>query len=267
VGYVLPLLALVFVCFDVPMAGMLTRSLDLPQAPSFQNYAELLSTPLYAKVLFNTVRIALAATAVCVLLGYPLSYWMLGLSPRARLVSLALVIVPFWVSVLIRTYAWIILLGNAGVLNSALLALGWISAPISFLYNAFGVTLGVANVLLPFFVLPLFASMLKIDQRLLSASRSLGASEWTTFWRVFFPLSVPALIAGALLVFLMSLGFYVTPMILGGGRVPMLVNMLDLLVNGMPNWGLACAISVLLLAITLGLYALSRRIGARSEAR
>src|ERR1700743_1366963 len=116
---------------------------------------------------------------------------MLGLSPQGRLVVLALVIVPFWVSVLIRTYAWIILLGYAGVINSMLLAVGWVNAPISFLYTSFGVTLGVAYFLLPFFVLPLFASMLKIDQRLMSASRSLGASDWTTFWRVFFPLTVP----------------------------------------------------------------------------
>lgn len=261
--FVAPLLVLMVVVFDLPLLGMLGRSLDAPQV-SLEHYRELFDADLYWRVIFNTFQIAAIVTVACALLGYPLAYWMRGLSPTAQLVALAMVVIPFWISVLIRTYAWIIVLGNAGIVNAALMSLGLADGPISFLYNRIGVTIGIVNVLLPFLVLPLFASMAKIDERLLQASRSLGASEAATFWRVFFPLTMPALVAGSLLVFIMSLGFYVTPMILGGGRVSMLVNMLDLLVNRMPNWGLASAISVLLLVITLALYALSRRLSATS---
>ncbi len=265
VGFVLPLLVVMLLAFDLPLMGMLGRSFNFPQL-TLEHYQDLISTELYVKVILNTFRIAAMATLACALLGYPLAYWMRGLSPTARLAALAMIVIPFWVSVLIRTYAWIILLGNAGIVNSTLIALGLVDSPVSFLYNKLGVTIGIVNVLLPFLVLPLFAAMLKIDERLLHAARSLGASDAQVFWRVFFPLTVPALAAGSLLVFLMTLGFYVTPMILGGGRVPMLVNMLDLLVNRMPNWNLASAISVLLLVVTLALYALSRRLGGRSAA-
>lgn len=261
--FVVPLLALMVVAFDLPLAGMLARSLEVPNF-SLDAYRELFGTDLYLKVLLNTFRIAGLATACCVLLGYPLAYWMRGLSAAGQLAALALVVVPFWISVLIRTYAWIILLGNAGIVNSLLQSWGWTDAPISFLYNELGVTIGTVNVLLPFLVLPLYAAMRRVDERLLQAARSLGASDAATFWRVFFPLTLPALVAGALLVFLMALGFYVTPMVLGGGRVPMIVSMLDLLVNRMPNWALASAISVLLLATTLALYALSRRLGGKA---
>jgi len=263
IGFVLPLLAVMLLAFDLPLMEMLGRSFGFPQL-TLEHYQDLVSTELYVKVIINTFGIATMATLTCALLGYPLAYWMRGLSPTARLVALAMIVIPFWVSVLIRTYAWIILLGNAGIVNSTLIALGLADSPVSFLYNKLGVTIGIVNVLLPFLVLPLFAAMLKIDGRLLHAARSLGASDAQVFWRVFFPLTIPALAAGALLVFLMTLGFYVTPMILGGGRVPMLVNMLDMLVNRVPNWNLASAISVLLLGVTLALYALSRRLGGRT---
>lgn len=261
-GFVLPLLVLMLVAFNLPLLEMLGRSVGFPQITA-DHYAELFSTDLYLKVIFSTFQVAGMTALTCAVLGYLLAYWMRGLSPTAQLAALALVVIPFWVSVLIRTYAWIILLGNAGIVNSTLRALALIDGPVAFLYNRLGVTIGMVNVLLPFLVLPMFAAMVKIDERLLQAARSLGASEAATFWRVFFPLTLPALAAGTLLVFIMGLGFYVTPMILGGGRVPMLVTMLDLLINGMPNWNLACAISVLLLATTLALYALSRRLGAR----
>jgi putative spermidine/putrescine transport system permease protein len=262
-GFVLPLLLLMVLAFNLPMLAMLGRSVGFPDVTA-EHYQELFSGDLYVKVILNTFQIAAVATLACVLLGYPLAYWMRGLSPTAQLVCLAMVVVPFWVSVLIRTYAWIIILGNAGIVNTALRSWGLVDGPISFLYNRLGVTIGIVNVLLPFLVLPLFAAMSKIDERLLHAARSLGASNTATFWRVVFPLTLPALSAGALLVFIMAIGFYVTPMILGGGRVPMLVNMLDLLVNGMPNWNLAAAISALMLVVTLALYALSRRVGAEA---
>jgi len=263
VAFALPLLVVMLMAFDLPLLGMLARSLGWPDV-SVDAYKEVVSYELYLKVILNTFLIAAVSTCACALLAYPLAYWMRGLSPVGQLIALACLVVPFWVSVLIRTYAWIILLGNAGLVNSAMRSLGWIHEPIAFLYNSTGVTIGIVNVLLPFLALPLFAAMTKVDERLLNAARSVGASEAQVFWRIFFPLTAPALVAGSLLVFLMALGFYVTPMVLGGGRVPMLVTMLDLLINRMPNWNVAAAVSVLLLAATLALYALSRQLGAKT---
>lgn len=263
VAVILPAFLLIVVAFDVPLAAMLGRSVSFPDI-TFEHYSELFSTDLYLKVVWNTFEVAAIVTAVCALLGYPLAFWMRTLPPTWQIVAIGLVVVPFWISVLIRTYAWIAILGNGGIVNSILLHFGLVAEPVTFLYSKFGVIVGIANVLLPFLVLPLFAAMVKLDERLLDAARTLGGSNWTVFWRVFFPLTLPALVGGALLVLLMSLGFYVTPMILGGGRVPMLVNMLDLLVNRMPNWSLAAAISVVLLIVTLTLYAVSRRL---SESR
>lgn len=262
-AYVVPLLVLMVVAFDVPILLMLASSVLAPH-PTVAHWAELAESPIYFRVLGNTFQIAAITAAVCGLIGYPLAYWMRGLGGRAQLVVVTLVLLPFWISILVRTYAWIVVLGNAGIVNRSLMALGLTDQPVSFLYNQVGVTIGTTNVLLPFLVLPLFAAMLKIDERLLQAAATLGASRRAIFWRVFFPLSLPAFAAGLVLVFILTLGFYVTPAILGGGRVPMISNMLDILINQMPRWELAAAISTLLLAATLALYAVYRAIAART---
>jgi putative spermidine/putrescine transport system permease protein len=224
----------------------------------------MFQVPVYLKVLGNTLRIALITTVVCVLVGYPLAYWLRGLSARARIVALTCIVLPFWISILIRTYAWIVVLGNAGVVNRTLMALGLVGAPLPILYNELGVTIGTVNVLLPFFVLPLYASISRIDERLLYAAASLGASGRTIFWRVFFPLSLPALAASSILVFILTLGFYITPAVLGGGRVPMVANMLDMLINTFPRWELAAAISTVLMALVVGFYLVSRWVRTRA---
>jgi putative spermidine/putrescine transport system permease protein len=264
-AYVAPLFLFMLLAFNVPIILMLSWSIAAPP-DVLAHYAQIFERAVYLKVLGNTFRIALIATAVCVVLGYPLAYWMRSLSPGRQLIALALVVLPFWVSILVRTYAWIVILGNDGVVNRALQGLGLVGAPVSFLYNQFGVILGTVNILLPFLVLPLFAAMLKVDERLLQAAASLGASERTVFWRVFFPLTVPSLAAGAILVLILTLGFFITPAILGGGRVPMIANMLDLLINRLPRWELAAAISTVLLILTLACYAAYRWVGGRAQA-
>ena len=256
--FVLPLTAVIVAAFDVPLVIMLARSVTDPQLGT-QQYRELIESPVYVEVLANTFQIAAVTTAACILIGYPLAYWMRSLSPTGRVIAAAGVVLPFWVSILVRTYAWIVILGNNGVVNRSLVEAGLVGSPLQFLYNDLGVTIGTVNILLPFLVLPLMAAMMQIDERLLLAAASLGASPRRVFWRVFFPLSVPALSAGAILVFILTLGFFVTPAILGGGRVPMIAPMLDTLINRFPNWGLASAISVLLLIVTLLLYGLYRR--------
>jgi putative spermidine/putrescine transport system permease protein len=262
-AFVAPLLVFMLAGFTGPVLLMLGWSVSNP-TPTARHYAYLLEAPVYLKVLGNTLRIALVTTLACAALGYPLAYWLRGLAGRPRLIALTLVILSFWISILIRTYAWIVILGNAGLVNRALLGLGLIDAPLPFLYNELGVTIGTVNVLLPFFVLPLYAAMTRIDQRLLDAAASLGASPGTIFWRVFFPLSGPALAGSAILVFILTLGFYITPAVLGGGRVPMVANMLDMLINTFPRWELAAAISTLLMTVVIGFYLASRWVRTRA---
>ena len=261
VGYVAPLLVLMFVAFNAPIAYMLGFGFwEKSRGFTFEHYAGLLEAPVYLRVLGNTMRIALVATLANVVIGYPLALWMRGLGSRARMIALALVVLPFWVSLLVRTYAWIVVLGNGGLVNRGLQWAGLTDAPVAFLYNEVGVTIGMANVLLPFLVLPLFAAMIRIDDRLLQAAASMGAPPRTIFWKVFFPLTLPALAAGTLLVFILCLGFYVTPAILGGGRVPMISNLLDTLINQIPRWEQASAISTILLVTTLLIFAAYRRL-------
>ncbi len=254
------------VAFNVPLVYLLALGFWSKSGPTLEHYRGLADAAVYLRVLGNTFRISLVATVVNVLVGYPLAYWMRGLGPRARMVATMLVVMPFWVSILVRTYAWIVVLGNAGILNRTLQWLGLTRAPVAFLYNELGVTIGMANVLLPFLVLPLYAAMVRIDDRLLQAAASLGAPARTIFWRVFFPLTLPALGAGTLLVFILCLGFYVTPAILGGGKVPMIANLLDILVNQMPRWETAAAVSTLLLVAALAVFTLYRRLDRRAAA-
>lgn len=264
-GYVLPLLLLMLAMFILPIVLMLARSVTQPDW-TIEHYRNLIETSVYLRVLGRTLRIALITTVACAVLGYPLAYWMRGLPPQRQVLAVALVVLPFWISILVRTYAWIVVLGNAGVVNRVLLDLGLIGAPAAFLYNELGVIIGTTNVLLPFLVLPLFAAMVRIDDRLLLAAESLGASRATVFRRVFFPLSVPALAAGSILVFILTFGFFITPAILGGGRVPMVANALDLLINQFARWETAAALSTVLLVVTLASFALSRWIGGRGAA-
>lgn len=261
-AYVLPLAVVILVAFNVPVLLMMRISV----APSWTlaNYLHLIQEEAYLKVLLNTFKVAAITTVCSALIGYPVAYWMTRLSPTGRLVAIAFVVIPFWVSVLVRSYAWIVLLGNAGILNRALLSLAVIDQPIGLMYNELGVIIGMTNILIPFIVLPLYAAMTRLDRRLLQAAATLGGSNFQTFWLVFFPLTRPALAASALLVFISAIGFYITPALLGGGRVSMIANVLDVLINQLPRWGLAAAISTVLLAASVALYALYRRAAAHS---
>ncbi len=266
-GFIAPLLVLMVVAFNAPIVYMLGLAFwEKGRGFTLEHYEGLLEAPVYLRVLGNTMRIALIATIANVIIGYPLAHWMRGLGGRGRMIALALVVLPFWVSILVRTYAWIVVLGNGGLVNRALQWSGLTDAPVSFLYNELGVTIGMANVLLPFLVLPLFAAMIRIDDRLLQAAASLGAPPRTIFWKVYFPLTLPALAACALLVFILCLGFYVTPAILGGGRVPMISNLLDTLINQIPRWEQASAISTILLIVTLAIFAAYRRLDRKASA-
>ena len=256
--FVLPLAILVLVAFDWPLVQALIWSLREPKTHAFslQQYVEFFDSKIYIAIIWRTFVVAAIVTAVTALLAYPLALWLTRLRARWQVFAICGVVVPFWVSILVRTYAWIVILGNGGIVNRWLVDLALTERPISFLYNEFGVTLGMVNVLLPFLVLPLYAAMLKVDRRLLAVAQTLGATDGTVFWKVFFPITVPALIASMILVFILSLGFYVTPAILGGGKVPMVANMMDLMINRFHRWEMAATVAIMLLIVTLAFYGL-----------
>ncbi len=266
-GFIAPLLVLMVVAFNAPIVYMLGLAFwEKGRGFTLEHYEGLLEAPVYLRVLGNTMRIALIATLANIIIGYPLAHWMRGLGARGRMIAVALVVLPFWVSILVRTYAWIVVLGNGGIVNRALQWSGLTDSPVSFLYNELGVTIGMANVLLPFLVLPLFAAMLRIDDRLLQAAASLGAPPRTISGRSTFRSPCRRWPRGALLVFILCLGFYVTPAILGGGRVPMISNLLDTLINQIPRWEQASAISTILLIVTLAIFAAYRRLDRKASA-
>ena len=237
---------------------------------SLVHYTRLFEDPSYAKSFLLTFQIAGAVTLTAVLLGYPLCYWMLGLSPTWQRVAFICVLIPFWTSLLVRTSAWLVLLQRRGLVNTTLQDLGVLSEPLALMYNATGTTIGMAHILLPFLVLPLFASMQGIDRDLLRAAAALGGSPRFVFWRVFFPLSLPGLTAGALLVFVLSIGYYVTPQLLGGGSTVMIGQLIQRNIELFSSWGAASAVSMVLLAMVMGVFlvmsrflSLDRVFGAR----
>ena len=253
-GYLLPLLVFIIIAFDVPVVRMLLVSLDNP-GDRVSAFRELFATPVYLRVVLITFKVAFATAVLCGLFGYILAYWIYTMkSARWRMFILGTVGMTFWISILARTYAWIVVLGNNGLVNRTLLELGIVDSPVSLIYNEMGILIGTVNVLLPIVVLPLYAAMSNVDTRLLSAARSLGARELRIFWQIFFPLTLPALAAGSMLVFILTLGFFVTPAILGGNRVPMVATVLDSFINVVSEWQLAAALSSTLLLVTVLLY-------------
>jgi ABC-type spermidine/putrescine transport system permease subunit I len=261
-GFLAPLLLFALIVFDVPLLIVVFWSFSDPDTgfPSLGTYAAFVESGSYARIIWRTFLIASEVTIATALIGYPLAYWISRLEQRSQLVAIGLVTMTFWVSILVRTYAWIVMLGNGGILNRWLQSLGIVSRPVEFLYNEGGVAVGMINVLLPFLVLPLYAAMRRVDPRLIHVAETLGASRLQIFWRVFFPLTAAALGASMVLVFILSLGFYITPAILGGGRVPLIANMMDLLINKFARWEMAAVNSVILLVVTLAFYGLYQRL-------
>lgn len=223
-------------------------------------YRDLLGETAYFRALRNTLEISLLSTVLCLLLGYPLAYLMATTSMRARRVMMILILIPFWTSILVRTFAWIVILGTHGLVNRALVALGFTGGPVKLLFNMIGVQVGMVHVLLPFMVFPLFAVMSRIDPNILRVARSLGAVPRRAFLHVFLPLSMPGITAGAVLVFLLAVGFYITPALLGGPGQITLATMIDMEISAFLNWGLAATLGVVLLVVVGGILAAFTRL-------
>lgn len=259
----LPAVLLVLVVIFVPVGWLSWLSLfNDSGALGWDNYARLVKQPSYIRTFKTTFQVSLIVTAVCVLLGYPLSYMLSQMPRRMAAFCLIFVILPFWTSVLVRTYAWLVILQRNGVVNDWLIGLGLVAEPVQLVHNVLGVVIGMSHVLLPFLVLPLYASMRAIDRDYVRAAMNLGAGPMGAFWQVFFPLSLPGLAAGVVLVFVLCLGFFVTPALMGGGRVIMWAMRMESTVSLYANWGAASALGVVLLVVTLGcLYLFARLFG------
>ncbi len=234
--------------FVLPIVLMVIRSFT---DPSPANYSEFLDSRPYTHSLLYTLQIAVLVTGICAVIGYPWAYLIHRAGPVARPILIALVLVPFWSSLLVRTYAWTILLRPSGVINWVLMKLNLIDTPLTLVGNTFGVTVGMTHVLLPFMVLPLYAVMSRIDDDYVRAAQGLGATPRTAFLRIFLPLTRPGLLAGSLLVFVLSVGFYITPAVLGNARDPMFSQMIVTQANLLLNFGYASALAVILLVVTV----------------
>ena len=259
----LPALVLLFAFFLFPVVRMLGFSLE---DGSLDWYAKALGEELYLRVFWNTFEIALLVTVICLLIGYPLGFLIATTTPVWATLGFIFVLLPLWTSVLVRTYAWMVLLGRNGVFNRWLVEAGVISDPIPMLNNFTGVLIGMVHVLLPYMVLPVYGAVRRLDPALVAAAEGLGASSWSIFWRIYLPLTLPGIFAGATIVFVLSLGFFITPALLGGGKVMMLAVLIEQQIHQTLNWPFAAALSAVLLALTLGVYSLAQAF-TRQEAR
>ena len=266
VRLLVPALLLLLIFFLLPLLSLLLRSV-LDPTPGLNNYAQLLGSTTYLRVFGNTFLVATVVTAATLAIGFPTA-WLLAIAPR-KLSSLlfAILLLSMWTNLLARTFAWMVLLQQTGPINRLLMALGIVSEPLTLVNNLVGVTIGMTYIMLPFLVMPLHATLRSIDPSTLRAAAICGASHWQAFWRVLVPLAMPGVASGALMVFVMALGYFVTPALLGGASYMMLAELIAQLVQQLLNWGLAGAAAFVLLAVTLALYALQLRFtgGARTS--
>ncbi len=259
---VLPLVTFLVLFYAYPVLDMLARSVH-PQGWSLAPYTALFHGDVFWRVMSITLTISAIVTGTCLLLAFPLAYWLAQKPPAQANLLLLLVLVPFWTSILVRSYAWMALLERHGIINNLLLWIGLVDRPVRLLNTRFAVCLAMVHVLLPFMVLPLYATLRGMDWRLVRAAQSLGATPWGTMRQVVLPLARPGLAAGVTLVFTLSVGFYITPVLVGGPSDVMAAMLISDQVSNLA-WPQASAMAAVLLALVLAVTAgLSRLLGAR----
>ncbi|MGO4854193.1 ABC transporter permease [Phaeovulum sp. W22_SRMD_FR3] len=264
-GFSAPMLLVLIAFFVVPVVMLLARSVTEP-APGLQNYLTLFGTPTYARIFFNTFLVSGLVTAITVLIAFPLAWGLTVFSRRTAGVIFALILLSMWTNLLARTYAWMVLLQRTGLINRTLMDLGLIDQPLTLVNNLVGVTIGMVYIMLPFMVMPLYGVLSKIDPGILRAAALCGATRWQALTRILWPLARPGVASGALMVFVMSLGYFVTPALLGGTSNMMLAELIAQQVQSLVNWGMGGALAFVLLVVTLALYALQIRYAAQREA-
>lgn len=260
---ILPAFLLMTGFYIAPILQVLAISVTEPTV-GLDNYERLLTNAGVQRAILTTLRIGVITTAIALFLGYALSYVIALASPGAQRWWLLGVLVPLWISVLVRAFAWVTLLRRQGLVNEGLRSLGAIDAPLELVWNEFGIVVGMVHYMVPYAVLPMLASMREIDPRLLAAARGMGASRFTAFSRVFLPLSMPGLIAAGVLVFIFSLGFYITPAILGGGKTLMAAEWIKIQILDIVRWGMGTMLAtVLVVAILVTLAIFSRVVNLK----
>jgi spermidine/putrescine transport system permease protein len=263
-----PMTALMALFVVVPIAAMTGLTFfksglfGIEPAPTLANYGKLVGDEMYGIVLFRTLCLAIAVTALVLTVSFPIAYWLAKRVRRNKMLLLLLVFVPYWVSYVVRTYAWLPLLGNSGVINHVLMSLGIVHEPVAWLlYNEFSVTLVMTYVFLPFGIVPLYLSLERIDDNLLRASADLGATAAETFRRIVVPLAMPGLAGATLTVFVLAIGSYVTPKLVGGPSALMFGNLVADQFGATFNWTWGATLALTLAVVTLLVGALmSRRI-------
>ena len=266
-----PALGLYAINFFVPLALLLVMSFAKFEAsittPGFHtvNYEKFFTDGITLPVFWNTIKLSIYITLGCLLLGYPMATFMRRAGPRVQLLLLFVIVSPLLTSIVVRNVAWLLILGRSGMINKTLMAWEWIERPLALMYNEFGVVLAVIHVYLPFMVLPLFAALQAIDTSVEEGAASLGASPLRVFANVTLPLSMPGILAGCTLVFILSMGIYLTPVIMGGNFVVTLPMMITDVVRNQYNWPAASAMAVMLLLAILALVLVSTRLQYRRE--
>jgi putative spermidine/putrescine transport system permease protein len=246
----LPTLAFLAGFYAYPISKMLLLSFFDPTF-TLKHYQHAYKVPVYLEVFLLTLKISSVVTLLCLLLGYPISYLLSSVRARYVNMLMILVVVPFWTSYLVRTYAWMVLLGRSGIINNLLFWSGIISSPLKLMYNLFGVSVAMVHMLLPFAILPMYSVMKGIDRNLLKAAQNLGASPARSFIKVYLPLSLPGVGASVLLTFIMALGFFITPALMGGPRDMMVSMLIENQINELLNWGFGSALATGLFSFTL----------------
>jgi putative spermidine/putrescine transport system permease protein len=254
----LPCLAWICFFFLAPLVMMCWRSLA-SEGFSLETYSTLFTSPLYTKVMLTTAKTAAVATIGALVLAYPIAYTLTISGGKVRGLILVFVLIPYWVDIIVRSFSWLILLGDNGIVNKALIGLGIVNSPLQLLYNPFSVLLAMVQILLPLTTVTLFGAMLRIDRTLIAAAKIHGASGWQAFRTVFFPLSLPGVYGAGLLVFVLALGFYVTPALLGSPRETMIAQTIMVEASQLLDWPQASAAGAVLLVITTAIAAIYNR--------
>ena len=253
--FIIPALYMLLLTF-IPIIKIMKLGVHDGVNYTFEYLVQVFNTPVYLKVIINTFKISFIATLAALLLGYPVAYLLYKMqSDKWRNITMSMIMIPFWISVLIRTFTWMVMLQNEGVINKVLMGLGLIDQPLQLLYTSTGNIVGMVHYLFPYMVLCIYSVMKGIDSRLLQAAEGMGARPWKAFRDVVFPLSMPGVIAGVLICFVFSLGFFITGVLLGGPKDKMISNLIANFINVTLNWHLAAALSIILLGATILLIA------------
>ena len=247
----LPAIIAVCVVIVIPVGWLFSLSfLDSSGQFSLVNYQKMIEYKSYMRVFRTTFNVSFLTTFLCILIGYPLAYFLSQVPKKYVGLLMLTVLLPFWTSLLVRTYAWLVMLQRNGLINNFAIDLGIWDTPVKLAHNLSGTLIGMVHIMLPFLVLPLYAAMRRIDRQALQAAANLGATPVQAFWQIFVPLSLPGVVAGSLIVFVLCLGFYVTPAVLGGGKVILVSMQITAILEDQFNWGAASALGVVLLVAT-----------------